>query len=75
MLERGILAVEPKREAVQAFHAWLDREHKSKVWQTGCKSWYKSEKGRVFTLFPAPTYVYWRMVCNFDFSQFHVTRA
>eukprot|EP00051_Salpingoeca_urceolata_P015676 m.204656 g.204656 ORF g.204656 m.204656 type:complete len:540 (+) comp18473_c0_seq7:44-1663(+) len=61
MSERGIKHVEVKESVLQNFASWVADEMKKRVWSTGCKSWYKSTDGNVYTLWPrSVTNFFWR---------------
>ncbi len=38
---------------------WMQRKMKRTIWQTGCRSWYLSDDGRNYTLWPSYAFVYW----------------
>jgi hypothetical protein len=48
-----------RRDVAEAFRDWATRELSTKVWQRGgCSSWYKTERGTNFTLWPGTTLRY-----------------
>ncbi len=54
--------IEVKAEAQEQYTAQLDRQSKSTVWLSGCKSWYLDKAGRNSTLWPLSVTRYlWRM--------------
>ena len=53
-------AVEVTEEAMQTYGRWLARRMSRTVWPAGCRSWYKTEGGRVTNPWPAATMRYWR---------------
>jgi cation diffusion facilitator CzcD-associated flavoprotein CzcO len=42
-------------EAEKTYNEAIQRELKNTVWATGCKSWYKDERGHIFSLWPHST--------------------
>ena len=56
---RGVAAVHPSQEALDTFDAWVQRELSRTVWATGCRSWYQQDDGRVFAIWPLPTWRFW----------------
>lgn len=51
------LAVKP--EVQQRFNQWVARRLSDTVWNSGCKSWYQTDEGVNFTLWPGSTWRYW----------------
>lgn len=51
----GKPAIEVKPEAEAAWNEEIQRDLKETVWATGCKSWYKDERGHIFSLWPHST--------------------
>lgn len=47
---RSIL--EPRRDAQDAYSAWIAGRTEATVWRSGCRSWYLDERGRNTTLWP-----------------------
>lgn len=59
--------------AQRSFNDDVQEKLKGTAWDTGCASWYKSETGRNFSLWPGYTYEYWLRtrkvkVNDFDFG-------
>lgn len=50
--------IDARPEALDAWMERIDRRHGSRVWATGCHSWYLGEDGANFTLFPGSTVRY-----------------
>ena len=67
----GVLHTRP--QALEAFIDEVDQAISSQVWMSGCQSWYLSEAGENFTIWPGSTLSYlWRMR-RLDASAFEVT--
>jgi len=60
-------ALEVRREAQDAYDAQLQAQLETTVWNSGgCRSWYRDEDGRNFTLWPTHTYTFKRQLSRFD---------
>lgn len=71
--KEGLATVEPRREAQDAFVAYVDAKMKDTVWTSGgCKSWYLDVHGRNSTLWPGFTFTFKRRVERFDPSEYVV---
>ena len=69
-------AVEPRRDAQDAWNTDLQRRMKRTVWNTGgCSSWYLDEHGRNTTLWPRTTYTFRSQLSRFDVASYDVTAA
>ena len=56
-----------RREAQQAYDAQLQGALTDTVWNAGgCRSWYRDEHGRNFTLWPTHTSTFIRQMRRFD---------
>ena len=76
MRDRGVVALEPRREAQDAFVADVDRRMAGTVWTSGgCSSWYLDETGRNSTLWPGSTSSFRRRVARFDAREYLTTTA
>ena len=53
--QSGQTRIRVKPEAEAAWNEAIQRDLKETVWATGCKSWYKDEKGHIFSLWPHST--------------------
>ncbi len=63
----GARALEVRREAQDAYDAQLQAQLETTVWNSGgCRSWYRDENGRNFTLWPTHTYTFKRQMARFD---------
>ncbi len=52
--------VEIRRDVQDAFNVRMQEHMKSTVWASGgCKSWYQNSRGKVTTLWPQLTFVFW----------------
>ncbi|HYF57699.1 MAG TPA: NAD(P)/FAD-dependent oxidoreductase [Burkholderiaceae bacterium] len=76
MVERGIDAVEVRRDVHDAFIARFDAAHRELVWShPGMRNWYRNDAGRVFVPMPWRMVDYWRMTVEPDFDEFVATPA
>ncbi len=67
MKKYGARALEVRREAQDAYDARLQGQLETTVWNSGgCRSWYRDENGRNFTLWPTHTYTFKRQLSRFD---------
>lgn len=72
----GISAVEPYREAHDAFVAEVQRAMAGTVWTMGgCDSWYLDAGGRNTTLWPGSVRAFRRRVAPFDPTDYRVRRG
>ena len=63
----GLAAVEPKREAQDAWNAKIQEQLQGTVWNSGgCSSWYLDANGRNTTLWPTFTLPYRRRLAEVD---------
>jgi hypothetical protein len=76
MEQRRIVAVEPRRDAQDAWTADLQRRMKRTVWSSGgCASWYLDEHGRNTTLWPRTTFKFRELLRSFDLEKYVATTA
>jgi cyclohexanone monooxygenase len=67
-------AVEPRRDAQDAWNADLQHRMRRTVWNTGgCSSWYLDDHGRNTTLWPRTTYTLRSLLSRFDVAAYDVT--
>ena len=67
MRQHAVAAVEPTRQAQQAWNDDVQERMKSTVWSVGgCSSWYLDEHGRNVTLWPRTTYKFRQLTARFD---------
>ncbi|SDC52627.1 Predicted flavoprotein CzcO associated with the cation diffusion facilitator CzcD [Geodermatophilus telluris] len=71
--EAGAGAIEVRRSAQDAYNARLQEELTGTVWNAGgCRSWYRDEQGRNFTLWPTRTSVFLRLMRRFDADSYEL---
>ncbi len=71
MAERGIAALEVKREVTEAFNARIDAGNALMAWGSpNVSSWYKTENGRVSQNWPFALVDYWRATLAPDPADF-----
>jgi len=57
---RGTLSeIEIRKNVQDRFNERLHERMKRTVWASGCKSWYQNKNGKVTTLWPGFTFVFW----------------
>ncbi|WP_354697705.1 4-hydroxyacetophenone monooxygenase [Paraconexibacter sp. AEG42_29] len=76
MAERGVGAIEPRREPFDAYNARVDAAHERMVFaHPGMRNWYKNRAGRVVALSPWRLVDYWAMTRTPDFGDFTLEPA
>jgi 4-hydroxyacetophenone monooxygenase len=76
MGERGLDAVDVRREVQDAFVARFDALHEELVWShPGMRNWYRNDAGRVFVPMPWRLVDYWTMTREPDLAEFDATPA
>ena len=74
--ESGADALEVRRSAQDAFEARVQADLRDTVWNTGgCRSWYRDEQGRNFTLWPGHTFTFMRLMRRFDAESYELRAA
>ncbi|KRF04749.1 4-hydroxyacetophenone monooxygenase [Nocardioides sp. Soil777] len=69
-------AIEPRRDAQDAWNRDLQRRMQRTVWSTGgCSSWYLDDHGRNTTLWPRTTYTFRSLLSRFDVDAYDVEAA
>ncbi|SFO00761.1 Predicted flavoprotein CzcO associated with the cation diffusion facilitator CzcD [Geodermatophilus obscurus] len=69
-------ALEVRRSAQDASNARLQAELTGTVWNAGgCRSWYRDEQGRNFTLWPTHTVTFMRLMRRFDAESYELRAA
>ena len=69
---RGGGPVAPRPEAQDAYNQWVQAELQGTVWSSGCRSWYLSEDGRNYSLWPGSTWTFRRQLARLDPSELTV---
>jgi len=59
MRERGLAAIDVRRDAMRDFNARIQRELAGTVWARTDHSWYKTKSGRITNNWSGPTIRYW----------------
>jgi len=60
MGRRRVHAVDVKRDVMEAYNRELGEALHGTVWDTGCRSYFKNENGKIATQLPYPSLWYWR---------------
>ncbi len=75
MIEKGIAAIEVRRDVHDDYVERVDAEHSQLVWaHPGMNNWYRNAKGRVFAPMPWTLVGYWRMTHDADLSNYLLTQ-
>lgn len=69
--EADVIEVRSERE--QRSYSELQRRIDRTVWTSGCTSWYRSDDGRVDTIWPGTTIEYWLRTRRFRVDDFDLT--
>jgi 4-hydroxyacetophenone monooxygenase len=76
MLERGIAAIDVRREILDDYVRKVDAEHESMIWtHPGMTTYYRNKSGRVFSAMPWRFVDYWRMTHDPDLTHYDLTGA
>jgi cation diffusion facilitator CzcD-associated flavoprotein CzcO len=75
ILERGLAAVDVRRDVWQAYNDRIQQRSQSTVWLSGCDSWYLDANGRNTTLYPDFTFRFRAATRRFELGDYEVTRA
>ena len=76
MRRAGAGALEVRRPAQEAYNAQLQASLGDTVWNAGgCRSWYRDEHGRNFTLWPTHTFTFMRQMRRFDAESYELRTA
>jgi 4-hydroxyacetophenone monooxygenase len=76
MGERGLDAVDVRRDVHDAYVARFDALHEELVWShPGMRNWYRNAAGRVFVPMPWRLVDYWTMTREPDLAEFDATPA
>jgi cation diffusion facilitator CzcD-associated flavoprotein CzcO len=58
--DKRLVALDVRPEVQASFNGELQAKLARTVWQSGCKSWYLDARGRNSSIWPGPTWDYWR---------------
>ncbi|MEM9193133.1 MAG: NAD(P)/FAD-dependent oxidoreductase [Myxococcota bacterium] len=65
-LEPRVRSVEVSETALRAFEAEVDQRTPTTVWGSGCQSWYLTEDGTNFAIWPGSSLEFWWRTRRFD---------
>lgn len=68
----GVAYLEVRPEALDRYVAEIEERTQDTVWATGCTSWYLSDEGTNFTLWPGYTFQYWRRTRGIEIDRYRV---
>ena len=73
MIERGIAAVEVKRDEFDSFIRKVDAAHERMIWtHPGMSTYYRNRRGRVVSVMPFRLVDYWQMTHDVDLRQYEL---
>lgn len=75
MRRRGADAIEVRPEVQAASYEDVQRRMQRTVWASGCESWYRSNDGRIDTLWPGSTVSYWWRTRRVDPGAYRLSAA
>jgi 4-hydroxyacetophenone monooxygenase len=76
MIERGIAAIDVKREVHDAFVAEVDKRHAELIWtHPGMSTYYRNRHGRVVSATPFSLVEYWAMTHEPRLEEYRVVNA
>jgi 4-hydroxyacetophenone monooxygenase len=76
MSDRGIGAVECRKEVSEEYNARVDEAHERMVWtHPGMDTYYRNARGRVIVNTPFRIVDYWHMTRRGDLDDYHVEAA
>lgn len=67
--------LDARPEALAAFVAEVDRRHATRIWTSGCSSWYQASDGSQFAIWPGSTLRYLWRTRRFDPSAYSAERG
>ena len=59
MTRRRATSVDVKQAAHEAYNQWIQKNLSTTVWAGNCHSWYKTESGKIVTLWPHSSAQFW----------------
>ena len=75
MKRENIVAIDPRRERVDAFSQEIEQRFKGTTHGKGCSSWWFNEAGVNHSIWPASTVEYRLMLADIDLADFDVVRT
>ncbi|MBL4790069.1 MAG: NAD(P)/FAD-dependent oxidoreductase [Kordiimonadaceae bacterium] len=69
-IKTGAKSIDVKPKAAERFDDRIQEQLKGTVWSQSCKSWYKDENGRIFTLWPKGTISFRRSMKRIKRNEF-----
>lgn len=71
LIDGNLLYLDVRREAMDQYNQELQENIKKSVWDASCKSWYKTETGKVTTNWPSFSAQYWWRTRRPNFSEYY----
>jgi cyclohexanone monooxygenase len=75
MRQRRLRSVDVRRAVMDAYNIQLATALQGTVWDTGCQSYFKNERGKIATQLPYPSLWYWRRTKRFKMREYERSRA
>lgn len=72
ILASDTMMIDVKAEEMRCFNKRLQQELAETAWAGGCRSWYKTERGKVVNNWSRNTFSYWWRTRRPDFSQYNL---
>lgn len=72
MRERGLRAVDVRKDHEDAYNEDVQAQTVSTIWGAGCRGWYFNEDGANTTLWPNFTFLFRRQLQGFDHEAYHL---
>jgi len=75
MRHRRLASISIRRPVMDAYNTQLADDLEGTVWDTGCQSYFKNERGKIVTQLPYPSLWYWRRTRRFKLSEYERGRS
>jgi cation diffusion facilitator CzcD-associated flavoprotein CzcO len=73
VLTTGSTSIEVKESVQNTYNARMQEKLKDMVWSSGCKSWYMTEGGRIFTNIPGFSWQYAKQLRHPKWNEFRIS--
>lgn len=70
----GWRTIEPRQQAFQRYQQELQDRLERTVWTGACSSWYRDQRGRIFTLWPRSSLAFWQQMRKVRADEYHGRR-
>jgi cation diffusion facilitator CzcD-associated flavoprotein CzcO len=72
VMGQGKTSVEVKRDAMVRYNEQLRKKLAASVWAAGCRSWYKTESGKIVGIYPGFSFQYARELRRIRFEDYNI---